>query len=311
VVSAGLVVAAALVLVAAVQAALPPKGAEFSFADHATSGKNWHVDFTIDAGHRDKIRTLIVYSEQCDATVVKRDVPISAAGVVAAGGGIEGGGTWAVNATFAATRKIVGTMRMARAGCDTGVLSYPTKITGDGTKAHDHGPKLADFASATLKQRRQALALHRRVLKTWHGLTLRAARHLGFHRLTAGHFHTKPGFFHFYNDTYETDHRTFDARRPESLVFWRSPKGPVVLVGTMFRVPPGKRPSFAGPIPIYHHHDLGKAGNVVSIMTHVWMVKDVHRAWANCLPIPELEAYNPRLDWVRGYSRIEHVGGPC
>src|SRR6476619_7641744 len=86
---------AALVVVAAAQAALPPKGAHFEFADHAPAGESWHVDFTIDPEHRDSVKTLIVYSERCDATVVRRDVPISAAGVIAASGGVAGGGTWA------------------------------------------------------------------------------------------------------------------------------------------------------------------------------------------------------------------------
>jgi hypothetical protein len=309
-----LAVVAALVLVAAVQAALPPRGAEFSFADHATTGKDWHVDFTIDAKHRDKIRTLIVYSEQCDATVVKRDVPISPAGVVAAGGGVDGGGTWAVNATFQATKKIVGTMRITRATCDTGVLSYPNAITGDGTGASDHseheGLTYPDFASATAHQRRQAVALQKRVVRTWRGITVAGARRLGFIRRLD--LSVKPGMFHVYNSTYEQDNRIFDARRPESIVFWRPPHGgtPQVL-GTMFRVPAGKRPSFGGPIPIYHHHGLTKAGKVASLMTHVWMVSGPKSAWAFCLPVKQLELFNSHFNWLAGYSNHEHIGGPC
>jgi hypothetical protein len=302
-------VVAALVLVAAVQAALPPRGAEFSFADHATAGKDWHVDFTIDAKHRDKIRTLIVYSEQCDATVVKRDVPISPAGVVAAGGGVDGGGTWKVDATFQETRKIVGTMQMIRDGCDTGVLSYPTAITGDGTGPHDHGAKYADFASSTLAERRQARRMQARVLKLWHGATLADVTRLGYHTNRSHPPMATALMFHVYNTRYEKDKRIFDPKRPESFVIWRA-NGKSVVLGPMFRVPPGKRPRFAGPIPIYHFHPSA-SGKIVSLMTHVWMVKPNHKiAYANCLPVTQLELYNPAFRWVPGQPPQEHLE-PC
>ena len=307
-VSVALVVGVVLVLVGVVQAALPPKGQTFEFADHATSGKNWHVDFQVDAKSRKKLKTLIVYSEQCDATVVKRDVPISGAGVIAVAGGVPDGGTFTVNATFTATRKLVGTMRMIRTGCDTGLLNYPTAITGDGTGEHVHTARYPDFASATHKQRRQARALQVRVLKYWHGISVTDAKHLGYFRETR--FQVTDGIFHVYNHTYEKDHRIFDARRPESLVFWRPPKGAPQILGPMFRVPPGKRPSFAGPIPIYHHHE-SQTGRIVSAMTHVWMVNGPKSAWAFCLPVKQLELYNPTFKWLPGYSNHEHIGAPC
>jgi hypothetical protein len=308
-------VVAVLGIAASAQAALPPRGASFSFADHATTGKNWHVDFTIDAKRRTRVRTLIVYSEACGATAVRRNVAISAAGVVAVSGGVAGGGAWAVNATFQATRKIVGTMRMNRANCDTGVLGFPSAITGDGGggagfSEHDHEAKYPDIAGATLEQRRQAVAVHREVLALWHGTTLATAKRRGYHRLRG--LPWSPGFFHLYNDTYESDKRIFDAHRPESLVFWRPNDGSApVLVGTMFRVSPNKRPSFAGPIPIYHHHARSRTGRIRSYMTHVWMVASLKNSWANCLPILLLEAYNPPFKWLPAYPLIEHVNGPC
>jgi hypothetical protein len=304
-----LVACALCVIPAAAQAALPRTGASFSFADHTTAGANWHVEFTVDGSKRSKLATLIVYSEQCHATVVKRGVPISAAGVVAASGGLLGGGTWAVSATFNAADSIVGTMRMTRADCDTGLLDFPNAATGDGTSGHEHGDKYADFASATLKERRQAQALQRSVLKNWGGVTLAEAHRRGFHRNRAAG-RGVGNVFHVYNKRNELDGRTFDGRRPESLVFWRTTSGTALLLGPMFRVPPGGRPSFAGPIPIYHHHQ-SRSGRIVSEMTHLWMVKGRKAAWAFCLPTKQLAAYNPRFKYLPGYSNHEHIGAPC
>jgi hypothetical protein len=304
-------VCAWLAIVSGAQAALPPKGASFSFADHATAGRNWHVEFTIDARSRTRLATLIVYSEQCDATVIKRGKPISGSGVVAASGGLMGGGTWAVNATFTSTHKIVGAMRMTRADCDTGLLRFPNAVTGDGTSGGHHhgaGTQYPDLDAATPHERGQARALQLRVLKKWSGTTVGGAQRLGFWRSPM--FKKKAGMFHMYNDRYESDGRMFDARRPESLVFWRPPHGQPVLLGLMFRVPPGKRPSFAGPIPIYHHHQ-SRSGRIVSEMTHLWMVKGRKAAWAFCLPTKQLAAYNPRFKYLPGYSNHEHIGAPC
>lgn len=307
---AGLVLCALLAAAGGVQAALPAKGAEFTFADHVTAHKNWHLEFTIDASNPKKIASLIVYSQLCKRTVVKRGVPITDAGGVAAGGGLAGGGTWEVNAAFVKSTKIVGTMRMTRAGCDTGVLSYPNKITGDGRGSHaghHHGPKYPNFAAASLTQRRQALGLHRSVLRTWRGTTLAQAQRLGFFRLPQFANQKKLGVFHVYNQSYETDGRIFDAAHPESLVFWRRAKGQPVILGLMFRVPLGKRPSFAGPIPIYHTHaPAGK--KPTSQMTHVWMVADGKIAWANCMPIEQLEQYDAAFKWMPGRLGIQHVG---
>ncbi|MDQ3678786.1 MAG: hypothetical protein M3401_18650, partial [Actinomycetota bacterium] len=96
------------------------------------------------------------------------------------------------------------------------------------------------------------------------------------------------------------------------LVFWRRPQGPPVILGPMFRVAPGKRPSFAGPIPIYHSHNSKSGGKLKSQMTHVWMVKaGRNSAWANCLPVKQLEQYNPAFKWTPSHSNHEHIGAPC
>lgn len=289
------------------------------FHDHETAGKNWHVDLRVDPQDPKKLKTLVAYSQQCGETVAKTGIPISEAGVVAASGGLAGGGAWEVNATFTAPTAIVGTMRMRRPGCDTGVLSYPNASTGDGHNEHDgggghseHGAKYPDFYSATPKQRRQARALHRRVLETWSGMTPAKSKRLGFARHPV--FEDRPlslGMFHFYNTRSEKDGRMYDARRPESLVFWNMGNGKAVLVAVMYRVPPGKRPSFAGPIPLYHNHP-SKSGKVVSNMTHVWMVRRdaFNSAWANCLPVTQLERYNPAFKWSTA-ARVSSHSPPC
>lgn len=242
-------------------------------------------------------------------------MPISDAGVIAASGGLKGYGWWEVDAAFTAPTMLVGTLRMRRANCDTGLLSYPNAITGDGYSGHEpdggghhHGRKYPDFDSATPKQRRQATRLHRRVLRKWSGMTLARARRLGYFRGQSTN-KTRLGMFHVYNRRYEKDKRIFDARRPESLVFWGPPHGGVpAILGPMFRVAPGRRPRFAGPIPLYHSHQ-SKSGRVPSRMTHVWLVKRGARksAWANCMPVPQLELYNPAFKWLPGWTGGDHL----
>jgi len=313
VVSAAVLVGAMLLIAGTARAALPPKGASFAFHDHDTAGKNWHIEIRIDQKNPEKIATLVAYSQQCKGTVAKTGLPISDAGVIAASGGLKGYGWWEVNATVQAPTTIVGTMRMRRADCDTGVLSYPNAITGDehtdhahSGGGHGHGPKYPDFAGASLAQRKQARALHRRVLKTWTGITLAQAERLGWLQL-GGSKKTRPGTFHIYNQRYEKDKRLLDARRPESLVFWRRADGKSVILGAMFRVPAGKRPRFAGPIPIYHSHGQ----TVKNRMTHVWLTKGPKSAWANCVPVFHLQQYNSAFTWMPGGTGQGLVGGPC
>ena len=311
-VSVSVLVGALAFSAAAAQAALPPRGASFSFHDHDTAGKNWHVELKVDAKNPKRIATLVVYSQLCKGTVAKTGVPISDAGVIAASGGLKGYGSWEVNATFNAPRTLVGMIRVRRANCDTGVLSYPNAITGDGHTDHahggggHHGRQFPDFGSASIRERKQARGLHKRVLKRWTGITPAQARRRGFHRpRDAGP--VVQYMFHVYNRRYERDDRVFDAKRPESLMFWRrTDGGPPVLLAPMFRVAPGKRPSFAGPIPIYHGHGDGKS----SRMTHVWMTKDPISAWAGCLPVNELQLYNPAFKSRPG-ANFENVGAPC
>lgn len=58
-VSLALALTGLLVIAGAVQAALPSKGASFVFHDHATAGKNWHVEFEIDSSNPKKVKTLV------------------------------------------------------------------------------------------------------------------------------------------------------------------------------------------------------------------------------------------------------------
>jgi len=296
------------VMAASAEAAFPPKGTSFSFHDHVTAGKTWHVEFVVSTKTKHKLTTLVAYSEQCSGTVAKVNVPISDAGVVAMSGGLNGGGTWAVNTTFQTPTTAIGTFRMTRAGCDTGLITYPNAITGNGLGGtHDHGAKYPDFASATPHQRAQARWLHKRVLARWSGVTPTTAAKRGYHRNPA--FAVGPGEFHVYNQRYEKDKRIFDPKRPESLVFWRPAAGPPVILGPMFRVPRGPRPKFAGPIPIYHSHNVTKPAP--NYMTHVWLVKGAKASWDNCLPVKELEAYNPAFTWTSDGFQHPHFGTPC
>ena len=298
------VVLGALLLAPPASAALPAKGKSFEAHDHETPGRNWHVQFEIDARSSRKVETLVVYSEACDETVAEGDVPISEAGGVAAGGKLKGG-TWRVDATFTAPDAIEGTFRVTKGGCDTGVLPFRITPAGDGHDhgpgaIHNHGPKFPDLARATVTHTRQAIQMRRRVIAAADDRfpTYAAARRLNYKRFTSVGKRPRPLIFHLRKAAYEDDDRIFDARRPESLVYWWPAEGEPILLGSMFRAPAGTRPAYAGPIPIYHVHGNRYGETGATQMTHVWLTGELRSAWSNCLPVAQLEALNPAFRYT-------------
>ena len=115
--------------------------------------------------------------------------------------------------------------------------------------------------------------------------TIRRARAAGFDRFRFPQ-PPKPGVFHLWNRAYDSDAAILDPERPESLVYWKPSRrrADPVLIAYMFRVGPGPAPRFAGGIPVWHTHERGG-----DKMFHVWLTRDLRSAYANCLPVPELE----------------------
>lgn len=114
-------------------------------------------------------------------------------------------------------------------------------------------------------------------------------------------------FIHYDNNHYPHDGRVMDPRHPESLVYWKAPTGMPVLIGMMFRVSSLDRaPHPAGPLNRWHTHaacdparepgnryqftapkDLCPSGVAhfgTTVMSHVWLTKDLRSAYALDIP---------------------------
>jgi hypothetical protein len=136
--------------------------------------------------------------------------------------------------------------------------------------------------------------------------TIERARAQGFSRYMVPQA-PRPGVFHLWSRRYNADDRILDPERVESLVYWKPTARGVdpILVAFMFRARPGPRPRFAGSIPVWHKHQQGG-----DKMIHVWLTRDLRSAYANCLPVPELERALPRFDHELLPSQL-HESQPC
>jgi hypothetical protein len=161
---------------------------------------------------------------------------------------------------------------------------------------------------ATPAARRQARRLLRRVraVAARRFPTIEHARAQGFSRYMVRR-PPAPGAFHLWSRANNRDDRILDARRVESLVYWKptAPGAEPILIAFMFRARPGPRPRFAGSIPIRHNHAEGG-----DKMIHVWLTPGLRAAYANCLPVPELERALPGFQHEDVPNQI-HESQPC
>ena len=275
---------AALLVPASAHAIYPAAGVELQAHDHETAGRNWHVQFMISKKDPKVIQSLVLYSEVCKTTVLKSKVKIRETGEISAFGNLKGGGTWQVGGQVTAPDTIVGAARVVKGSCNSGALNYTAQTAS--AHQHAHGRTWPDFANASIDAVRQAQQLRRNAWKATEKYfpTFKAALDEGYK--VSPTFRPRPGLFHIRNYDYIRDDVIFNSTKPESLVYWWRPDGDHVLLGFMFYVPAGKRVKWGGPIPIYHQH-FGKGAS--NPMTHVWLTNDPVTAWANCLPIRELE----------------------
>ena len=310
---------AGLLAAAPARAAFPVAGESYSVHDHATKGANWHVEVEISPKTRLEARTVVVYVQQCGATVIAQPAKIDLKGRL----NIldrpfepkQGGqGTWTVKAQFTSEHELVGESRVVTPRCATGTRTFAAHAGGhehsDGHKSHtDHhsGTRPGEFpalASATPRQRKQARRL-------WLG-TLRVAQDVfgDYQSALLQRYRRyplrwpRPLLFHLRRRSYERDKAILDPRRPESLVYWWPKKGDPILLGFMYRAPLGRPPVFAGNLLAWHSHtEKGSRGD--NQMTHVWLTRDLRSALANCLPVAQLQQAIPGFR----YSRPAHGAG--
>jgi hypothetical protein len=300
-------------------AALPDRGARFEVHDHSVPGAGWHVELQVGRT-RTRLRSVVLYDERCGETIFEQKVKISRDGTVDRAGSFTSTeapseeGQWSLHAVFTTRHRVEGSFQITRPGCDTGARAFAAEHDRRGRQhgGHHHGRVgYADVGSATPAARAEARRMLRRVRRVARRQfpSYRAARRQGFR--TGHRLRRFPGISHAKHSRYITDGRILDARRPESLVYWRTRSGRRILLAFMFKAPAGPRPAFAGTIPVWHRHERnGHLGD--DQMTHVWLTRGIRAGFANCMPVPELEAANPRFHFTRpARARKEPDSSPC
>jgi hypothetical protein len=289
-----------LATTATAESVLPASGAQFTVFDHRTPGDGWHVQMTV-AKDRHFLGQLVLYSERCTETVITKhvyirdDASIASSKPFATSDGKHG--TWRLDARWTDADQVAGSFQITKRGCDGGVRQFTAERERPGAPKHVHTGfgtppgSYPSFRAGTAHARAQARQL-------WKASKREAKRRFATYRrvLALGYKHLpipwkRPLLFHVRSGRYKYDGRTFDATRPESLVYWwPAGRGPI-LIGFMYRAPlAGGWPKFAKPLLGWHSHRAGD-----NVMTHVWLTNDLRSAIANCLPTKQLEAANPRL----------------
>ncbi len=127
----------------------------------------------------------------------------------------------------------------------------------DDRQGHDHSHGHGDVGpSATPTNAERAAADH--LLAETEAGTARfqdfaVAEADGFLQVTPYPF-GDAGPAHFVNPIYNNDDAILDPERPESLMYYRFPAGPMILIGVMYLAPAGESVAPGGPLTSWHAH---------------------------------------------------------
>lgn len=311
--------AALLAMPALASAALPKAKTQYTHEGHVGQGNDWHVELEVGTDTR-RLKSIVLYLQECDVTAFAEDVPVSDTGAFEVVATLPKGGTYRVTGSFVSATHAHGEFELTNEKCSpgTGVRTFdahPAKAGGahgghDSTSSHRGGTPPRQYArldNKTPAQIAEAARLWSRTLtiaNTPAFKTYRAVRRL--YKITARR-RPRPLIFHVHRAAYDTDRFLFAATRPESLVYWwGSKKGPPRLVAFMYRANTLIPPKFAGGIFGWHAHNP-----TAMPMTHVWLTGDLRSSAANCMPVPELEAYLPGFKYEKPAQLSGHESLPC
>lgn len=305
-----IVVGAALPAQADAAYLLKPDGS-YQIHNHAVKGANWHVQLIANKTDRRKLDLVLLYAARCQETITVPVARIDKDGAIDLSGKTlkmkgEKQGTWNLKGQLTAVWRFTGEWSIDKPGCKDGpnrftAMLQPIHVHKDGTKhlhpAHSHG----NGSYANLKRSKSPRTL--RSLASLHRRTLVAAKRYfpsydaaiaqGFTRLKKDW--PRPLTFHVRSARYENDKYAMDPKRPESLVYWWPKKGKPILTGFMYRIDAFKIPEVGKGILQYHLHYNGAGDQGRSMMTHIWIARDLRAAAASCLPVTEINEYNPRF----------------
>lgn len=310
---------------AAAEAAAPKPRARFVTHHHAVAGDGWHLELTVSA-RPDRVAQLVLYSERCRSTVLATNIAIGADGTIDATGPFRSGrrrGTWLMQAFFTDPQHLEGSFRITAGRCDGGARVVSVHADGHPSGSHAGAGHAAHHAhlygtppgryptlsQATPARRAEALQLWRATQRQARGryATYARARARGF--VARPLSPRRPRLFHLRHSGYAATPTSFDAKRPESIVYWQPKVGVPFPIAFMYRLLDGRRPRFASPLLGWHRHGPRRPG--ATQMTHVWLTGDLRSAMANCMPVTELEAAIPsfRFDPAGRSSSPESI--PC
>ena len=315
--STALAALSALALASAASAAVPTPGQTYRVHDHATPGDQWHVE--VKALRTKRAISVVVHSDRCGGnTPFAKVVPVNADGVAKTYRPLNPedpeAGRWAFESRFTESHRLDGTFRIVIPGCDTGPMVF---VAHSGGHQHiSYGTPLGakpNLSTATPKRLAQAEWLYR---EAWRRAPLFAdiadARRRGYFDSPSDFADRPAHVYHLRHLAYTRDKVYFDPRRTESLMYYNGADGRPVLIGYMFRYKlKGGQPPFARPLLGWHAHGKGVWKGVPNQMTHVWLTNDLRSAMSNCMPVEELEASLPDVEFSPMQPDVIQEARPC
>jgi hypothetical protein len=310
--------AAALALCAVVPALAvrPRANAKYEAHDHRTKGKNWHVEMEVNRG-RDRLKTLILYVQECDETQLAENVAVRPDGSFRISRPLEGGakGTWTVEGTFPSAGHAHGTYALEKRGCAVGPKTFDAHdAAGDGHGNHAHGGHIMVGNMAEYPSWKGVPAATVRKARRLRMRTVRASRRFDTVREAKKaryKFNPRvqakigcPGMHHMRKRGTSFWGKVLDPKAPQSLVFWCTSRGKYKLAAYMYRAPGEKRPPTFGDTLQWHKH-----GTKGDWMAHVWIVPNTRSALATCAPFNSFKKYGRFA--FEPFRKDVNVDRPC
>lgn len=279
-------------LPAAAQAALPAKHALIGAHQHGTNGHDWHVQ--IETGKdRATIKVLVLYAQECnEATEVTQNVPIAPDGSFSIERPVQDNtGTWKITGQVLDPGHATGTWSITRGACTIADRPYDAYSGTRGPNgAHFVLGNMFEYGPAGLLDNKAGKARKLRVIQLRSLLsrkrfsTPKKAARRGYVLSTETGC---PGLHHARKHGTVMWGKVFDAKNPQSLVYWCDADWHWTLAGYMYRARGDRWPNTYGDMIQWHKHG---GGPLSTWMTHVWMVNDPIASWATCAPFPAFEA---------------------
>jgi hypothetical protein len=267
-------------------AATPHGGASYQAHRHNTGGHDWHVQLEVNR-QKTRLKTLVVYSEQCHETAFTHRVKLAPDDSFAVDLPTpDKKGRWQVHATFTHRSTVEGTWQVTRGECTDGrefSASTRTQLSIGLQREYPPAARITTgrgWAAHRLRHiKNQALLSAKRID------TVAEAEANGY-RLDRSNTQC-PGFHHARKNGNGFWGNLLDPEAPQALVFWCNAHRGFTLAAYMFRAPLKPRPNTYNNLIQWHRHGLTSH---YLWMSHLWLVRNPVAAWATCAPFNALAA---------------------